>query len=226
QETVPLKELYPPETYGIVEKHIYRSNSLNPLNFPFIKQLGLKTILQLSPEVPTRAVSTFFQENDINLIHLGLKVWKPDESWRPVTEELIKEALEILLNKDNHPIMLMCARLQNWSLNSILVEVTTVIFLPTDHSQYKSYACHRSTRRKRRNQANKAVQIHALTSFHIPRAQMALSMKSAAVEIIRMHVKLKTVGPYPSAQCQWTFGGQSCKGSGDVKITPITREMK
>jgi len=130
-----------------VESGIYRCNSLSPINFPFIKQLQLQTVIQLSPEVPIKAVTSFFQENNIEHIHIGLKVWKPDVTWKPVTEELIKEALEYALDVRYHPIMVMCAsgihqtgtlvgclrRLQNWSLTSILVE-------------YRSYACHRSTR--------------------------------------------------------------------------------
>lgn len=60
-----MKQHCPPEMFGLVESGIYRSNALSPINFPFIKQLNLKTVLQLSPEVPIKAVSTFFQENQI-----------------------------------------------------------------------------------------------------------------------------------------------------------------
>jgi len=150
---MPLKQLCPPEVFGIVEKGIFRTNAFFPINFSFIKLLNVQTIVQLSPEVPIKALTTFMEDNNIRhihlgLIHLGLKAWKPDhESWKPVTEELIKEALEIVLDTTYHPIMVMCSsgihqtgtlvgclrRLQNWSLNSILVE-------------YKSFACHRSTR--------------------------------------------------------------------------------
>jgi tyrosine-protein phosphatase SIW14 len=98
--------------------------------------LGLKTVIQLSPEVPIKAVTQFLEENNINFIHLGLKAWKPDASWKPITEELIKEALEIVLDVKSHPVMVTCTtgvhqtgvlvgclrRLQNWSLASILVE--------------------------------------------------------------------------------------------------------
>jgi len=142
-----MKQFCPPEVFGIVEADIYRCNSLLPINFPFIKSLGLKAVVQLSPEVPIKAVTTFFQENNIEHIHLGLKAWKPDATWKPVTEELIKEALELVFNVKYHPIMVMCAsgihqtgtlvgclrRLQNWSLTSILVE-------------YRSFTGQRSTR--------------------------------------------------------------------------------
>jgi tyrosine-protein phosphatase SIW14 len=41
---------------------------------------------------------------------LGLKAFaKPDGGWKPVTEELIKEALEIVLDINYHPILVMCA---------------------------------------------------------------------------------------------------------------------
>jgi hypothetical protein len=45
---------------------------------------------------------------------LGLKAWKPDTTWKPVTEELIKEALEIVLNVENHPVMVTCTYERRW----------------------------------------------------------------------------------------------------------------
>ena len=54
--------------------------------------------------------------------------------WKPVSEELIKEGLELILNTDTHPILIVdtsaeasvligCLRkLQGWSFNSIVVE--------------------------------------------------------------------------------------------------------
>ncbi|KAK5583927.1 hypothetical protein RB653_005532 [Dictyostelium firmibasis] len=129
-------QLSPPALFGTIEPLLYRTNSLYPANFPFIKLLSLKTVVQLSPEVPIKAVSSFFQENNINLIHLGLKSWKVDSSWKPLTDELIKECLEIVLDYNYYPLMITCTsgvhqsgvlvgclrRLQNWNLTSILVE--------------------------------------------------------------------------------------------------------
>jgi len=131
-----MQQLCPPTVFGIVEPKVYRTNSLYPINFPFIKMLGLKTVVQLSPEVPIKAVTQFLEENNIKLIHLGLKAWKPDLTWKPVTEELMKEALEIVLDVNTYPVMVTCTtgvhqtgvlvgclrRLQNWSLASILIE--------------------------------------------------------------------------------------------------------
>lgn len=48
-------------------------------------------------------------------IHLGLRVWKPYATWKPVSEELIKDALEIVLDVNTHPIMVMCSLVLNRS---------------------------------------------------------------------------------------------------------------
>lgn len=100
--------LIPPEQFGIVEKGLYRSDMLHPSHFPFIKSLNIKIILVLSPEVPARSIMGFIEENKIKLIHLGIRVWKPILSWRPVSEELIKDGLELILNIKNHPILVLC----------------------------------------------------------------------------------------------------------------------
>ncbi|CAG8441138.1 6966_t:CDS:2 [Diversispora eburnea] len=98
----------PPEQFGIVEKGLYRSDMLHASNFSFIKTLHLKTVIILSPEVPTRALANFLEENNIKLVHLGLRVWKPNLGWKPVSEELIKDGLEMVLNAANYPILVMC----------------------------------------------------------------------------------------------------------------------
>eukprot|EP00743_Colponemidia_sp_Colp-15_P012339 GILK01014014.1.p1 GENE.GILK01014014.1~~GILK01014014.1.p1 ORF type:complete len:245 (-),score=39.34 GILK01014014.1:214-903(-) len=126
----------PPEAYGLVEPGIHRSNILHSINFPFISSLNLKTVLYLSSEGLPRAVQQFLEERHTKLIHLGLKAWKPDLSWKPISEELIKEGLEIVLNVTNHPVMILCTsgihltgtlvgclrRLQNWNMTAIVDE--------------------------------------------------------------------------------------------------------
>lgn len=153
--------LTPPEQFGIVEPGLYRSDTLHPSHFPFIRSLNLKTAILLTPELPSRAMSNFFEENQIRLIDLALGSWKnntntnisggnnPDGSgtgqggasgdtsasggggggggvntftlttpsipaapfqtswWKPLSEELIKEGLEMILDVNNYPIMVM-----------------------------------------------------------------------------------------------------------------------
>ncbi|KJE97577.1 hypothetical protein, variant 1 [Capsaspora owczarzaki ATCC 30864] len=134
-----MAQVSPPDVYGIVEPNVYRSNFWHPSNFPFLKSLGLRTLLVLSPDKPLRPIADFCEDNSVNVIHLGLSAWKLDaSSWKPVSDELVKEALEITLDVTTHPVMLMCSsgihqtgtivgclrRLQNWNLTSILNEVS------------------------------------------------------------------------------------------------------
>jgi tyrosine-protein phosphatase SIW14 len=65
-----------------------------------------------------------------------LKVWKPEITWKPVSEEIVKDTLEFVLNSQNHPVMIMGSsginetgtvvgclrRLQGWNLTSIIDE--------------------------------------------------------------------------------------------------------
>ncbi|KAJ3342727.1 hypothetical protein HDU93_001299 [Gonapodya sp. JEL0774] len=93
--------LTPPDSFGVVERGVYRSNALHPLHFPFVKNLNLRTAVMLSPEVPMRSVTNFFDDSGIKFLHLG-------HAWKPNLEELIKEGLELILDKANHPMMIMC----------------------------------------------------------------------------------------------------------------------
>ncbi|KAL0084601.1 protein-tyrosine phosphatase [Phycomyces blakesleeanus] len=130
--------LTPPEQFGIVEPGIYRSDMLQPSHFPFIKQFNFKTMVMLSPEMPNRVTSNYLEENDTRLVHLGMATWKPTQpsTWRPVSEELIKEGLELILSVETHPVLIMCTsgihetgtlvgclrKLEGWNFSSIVTE--------------------------------------------------------------------------------------------------------
>ncbi|KAJ9059580.1 hypothetical protein DSO57_1004768 [Entomophthora muscae] len=128
--------LSPPETFGIVEKGVYRSEALKTSHFQFLKPLQLRTLLVLSREPLSKPVSSFLIENKIRLVQLRPDVPKSGMTWKPTSEEQVKEGLELLLDKANHPILVTCTtglhetsafigclrRLQNWNFNSIIVE--------------------------------------------------------------------------------------------------------
>ena len=125
----------PPDQFGLVESQVYRSAFLTPASFDFINLLNLRTVVNLSQEVPVRAVLSFFQENHIALENVGLQVWTRLE-YAPITQELIKEALQHVLDVSRHPLLLMsssgthqvgvlvgCLRQQQgWNLAGILDE--------------------------------------------------------------------------------------------------------
>lgn len=125
----------PPTAFGIVEQGVYRSNVPAEFNLEYLQGLGLRTALYLSPELPTRALQAFFEANSIEFHHLGLETWRPsDDTMQPISVELVKESLELLLDGTRHPLLLLCSsglhhtgvlvgclrRLQQWNLTSIL----------------------------------------------------------------------------------------------------------
>ena len=128
--------LVPPTRFGIVEPCVYRSNTPIEANYGFLEGLRLQTALLLSPELPTRALQEFFALNQIHVHHLGLDTWRLEDKRRPISDELIKEALEAITDVGQHPILLICSsgyhqtgvvvgclrRLQKWSFAAILSE--------------------------------------------------------------------------------------------------------
>ncbi|ELR11445.1 tyrosine phosphatase [Acanthamoeba castellanii str. Neff] len=140
-----LPTLFPPARFGLVENGVYRSAVLRPPNFAYVKQLRLRTVVRLSPEVPNKYITAFYEENGVRIIHLGLKALEiskervasnATETNTLLTEEVVKEALEIILDARHHPLLLVCSsgchhtgivvaclrKLLDYNLTSILQE--------------------------------------------------------------------------------------------------------
>ena len=107
-------------------------------SFEHLKLLKLRSAVNLSQEAVSRGVTSFLQEQGITVHNIGLDVWTRHET-NAITEELITEALRLLLDRAHHPILLMSSsgshqvgtlvgclrRLQHWSLSAILYEYRT-----------------------------------------------------------------------------------------------------
>ncbi len=156
------KSKQPPDQFAQVESGVYRSAlPSTSQHFAFLNEtIALKTILFLSQEVPTLQMKKFCEKNDVTLINLGIHLKQHrhleftsgslltmDRNSNPILfdsysnskylrEELVKEALQILLNVNYHPILITCVsgihltgtivsclrKMQYWSLTSILDE--------------------------------------------------------------------------------------------------------
>ncbi|KAJ3365128.1 tyrosine-protein phosphatase required for protection against superoxide stress (By similarity) [Allomyces javanicus] len=124
----------PPLNFGMIEDDLYRSGQPNELNFPFLEKLGLKTVVWLAPEEPNQRFLNFIDDQEINLEHLGVAT--SVNAWDPISEEIVLEALEVILNPRNYPLIIMCnlgrhrtgtvvgclRKLQRWNLTSIFEE--------------------------------------------------------------------------------------------------------
>ncbi|KAJ3129258.1 tyrosine-protein phosphatase required for protection against superoxide stress (By similarity) [Nowakowskiella sp. JEL0407] len=118
----------------MVEEDLYRSGQPNELNFPFLEKLGLKTVVFLAPEEPNQRFLNFVDDQEIALHHLGSN--HLINTWDPISEEVVLEALTLILDPGTYPLMVMCnlgrhrtgtvvgclRKLQRWNLTSIFEE--------------------------------------------------------------------------------------------------------
>lgn len=126
--------LIPPPNYGMVEEDLHRSGHPNELNYPFLEKMGLKTIIYLAPDEPSRSLVHFVQENGIRLVHLGQEL--SPASWQLVSETTVLKALETVTDTSSYPLYIMChlgrhrtgtvvgclRKVQGWNLASIFEE--------------------------------------------------------------------------------------------------------
>ncbi|CAB4252787.1 similar to Saccharomyces cerevisiae YNL032W SIW14 Tyrosine phosphatase that plays a role in actin filament organization and endocytosis [Maudiozyma barnettii] len=139
--TAGVKEMIPPENFSHVVGEIYRSSFPRVENFDFLlKRLKLKSILVLIPEeYPTENLE-FMNQSGIKLFQVGMSGNK--EPFVNIPSNLLTNALEIVLNPENQPILIHCNRgkhrtgcligcirkLQNWSLTMIFDEYRRFAF--------------------------------------------------------------------------------------------------
>ncbi|XP_059285303.1 probable tyrosine-protein phosphatase DSP4 [Lycium ferocissimum] len=124
----------PPLNFAMVDNGIFRSGFPDVDNFPFLQTLALRSIIYLCPEPYPEANMEFLKANDIRLFQFGIKNCK--EPFVTIPEEKIREALGVLIDVRNHPVLIHCKRgkhrtgclvgclrkLQKWCLTSVFDE--------------------------------------------------------------------------------------------------------
>ncbi|WOO77899.1 Putative tyrosine-protein phosphatase OCA1 [Vanrija pseudolonga] len=125
-----------PERFSIVEPGVYRSATPTAAQVSFLGSLGLRTIISLTAEHPIPALIHFTRTNHVDFIHLGTNLFQPLNDWKPIGDEIVKAALEIILDARSHPILVIdpvgihqtgivlgCLRvMQGWNFASALSE--------------------------------------------------------------------------------------------------------
>ncbi|KAG0023388.1 hypothetical protein BGZ81_008152 [Podila clonocystis] len=126
--------LVPPLNFALVAPGIYRSGHPNKHNFPFMRKLGLKVIVQMSEEPYAPDLVEFLERENIRRIHYKIEGNK--EPFIEIDEQVISSALVNILDARNHPLLIHCAKgkhrigcligclrkIQNWSMTSIFDE--------------------------------------------------------------------------------------------------------
>ena len=126
--------LVAPPNFSMVEDCIYRSSLPQPPNFPFLQTLNLRSIIYLCPEPYPEENLEFLKSQNIRLFQFGIE--GKTEVSLPILRDSIMEALKVLLDVRNHPVLIHCKRgkhrtgcvvgcfrkLQNWCLSSVFEE--------------------------------------------------------------------------------------------------------
>ncbi|KAK7276502.1 hypothetical protein RIF29_17642 [Crotalaria pallida] len=126
--------LIPPLNFAMVDNGIFRSGFPEPSNFSFLQTLRLRSIIYLCPEPYPEANLEFLKSNGIKLYHFGIEGHK--EPFVNIPEDTIREALKVVLDVRNHPVIIHCKRgkhrtgclvgcyrkLQKWCLSSVFDE--------------------------------------------------------------------------------------------------------
>ncbi|KAL2317025.1 hypothetical protein Fmac_030901 [Flemingia macrophylla] len=146
----------PPLNFAMVDNGIFRSGFPEPSNFSFLKTLRLRSIIYLCPEPYPEANIDFLKSNGIKLFHFGIEGHKAllmptsgsisgngvgllngnGEPFVNIPEDTIREALKVVLDVRNHPVIIHCKRgkhrtgclvgcyrkLQKWCLSSVFDE--------------------------------------------------------------------------------------------------------
>lgn len=141
----PTLRIIPPLNFCPVERQLYRSGQPSIINQSFLQDLNLKTILWLASEEPQDDFLEFCSDwniniefvgiiNEFNYQHSGQNVTV--NPWDSLNEGTIKKALELIVNRNNYPLLVCCGmgrhrtgtvigclrRLQGWNLASVSEE--------------------------------------------------------------------------------------------------------
>ncbi|XP_078432850.1 inositol diphosphatase DSP1-like isoform X6 [Wolffia australiana] len=112
--------LTPPKNFAMVESGIYRSEFVESSNYSFLDSLNLRSILCLCKESHSEATEEFISSRGIRLFQLNIDCRKG--SLVGDDEEAIAEALKILTDSTNHPVLIQYQSGKSWSMAAILDE--------------------------------------------------------------------------------------------------------
>ncbi|KAM0868257.1 hypothetical protein ACQ4PT_041436 [Festuca glaucescens] len=127
-------QLVPPLNFAMVDHGVYRSGFPDASNLPFLESLRLRSVLYLCPEPYPEANQEFLRARGIRLFQFGIDGSK--EPFVNIPEDRIREALKVVLDTRNHPVLIHCKRgkhrtgcvvgclrkLQRWCLTSVFDE--------------------------------------------------------------------------------------------------------
>lgn len=149
-KTIQLAALSPPLAFAHVCPYIFRcaDPSSQPDSFLFLDSLNLKSIILLSIEYPSKLLESFCTKHQIELHHFGIeRRWPAPNPIAQVSapttnslflspheinsfsvfESIVKDALELLLDIRNHPVLVTDTCV--YKANAVLVSLKQGFYL-------------------------------------------------------------------------------------------------
>ncbi|SCV03722.1 LAME_0H12706g1_1 [Lachancea meyersii CBS 8951] len=134
----PAQRIVPPLNFCPVERYLYRSGQPSPVNFPFLLDLQLKTIIWLANEEPQDTLLEFCDAHSVQLqfVTINPDGGEDDNPWDGLTEHSIVTALQLIVQAQNYPLLVCCGmgrhrtgtvigclrRIMGWNLASVSEE--------------------------------------------------------------------------------------------------------
>ena len=126
--------LIPPDNFAMVNSFVYRSSFPKKKHFPFLRTLGLRSVLTLILEEYPEQNTKFLDDNGITFYQYGIPGNK--EPFVHIPHDKITAALCTILDRRNHPMLIHCnkgkhrtgclvgclRKLQAWSLTAVFDE--------------------------------------------------------------------------------------------------------
>ncbi|KAM0751613.1 protein-tyrosine phosphatase [Meredithblackwellia eburnea MCA 4105] len=98
--------LLPPQNFAMVSSFVYRSSFPARKNFPFLRSLGLKSVLTLILEEYPEPNLDFLKAEGVQFFQFGIPGNK--EPFVQIPDEKIVAALAVIFDVRNHPILIHC----------------------------------------------------------------------------------------------------------------------
>eukprot|EP00250_Pteridium_aquilinum_P010407 c19364_g1_i2 orf=276-1160(-) len=100
--------LIPPLNFSMVDEGVFRSGYPHKNNLPFLQTLNLRSVVYLCPDPYAALIVEFLKDHNIKLFQHGIEGTK--EPFVNIPENVIREALKVVLDKRNRPVLIHCRK--------------------------------------------------------------------------------------------------------------------
>lgn len=98
--------MVPPLAFSTVQPGVYRSGAPITVNFGFLRQLRLRTVLCLAPAAATDELRHFCEEQGVDLVTVS--TGENREPFGEMDAQAMGRVVAMLTDRDRHPLLVNC----------------------------------------------------------------------------------------------------------------------